>query len=230
MPTSYQAFASKRSTWAPHINQDDEAGSALRSIFGTADEITLSRSDLRSLAAKADLVQFILATIIWGYPSGMRGNNVTKLIGHLNSLAQLLSSTRTEPVTKWSEHYAEVELISGVGLSTYTKFLSFLSVRVQGHTALILDNRIIRIANKGIFDELAPLKELSDYNKVRFYPQYLECMHDVADNLAVTAEEIEFFLFEFGLYLKPPIAQHIGVQSTPILQGYADLISRKNKT
>ncbi|MGO9589515.1 MAG: hypothetical protein ACLP3K_05640 [Candidatus Acidiferrales bacterium] len=216
MPVEYQAFASKRSIWASHVNRNDNAGDALRAIFGKLGEVTLSRSDLRSFACKPDLAQFVMATIIWGYPRGMRGNHVANLISHLSSLTQLLSDARTEPVAEWGTYYdAKVRPIGGIGLSTYTKFLSFLSVKVQGHMALILDDRIIRVANQGIFEELMPLQELSSYNAPRSYPQYLECIHGLADSLEVSPEKIEFFLFEFGLHLKPPSALQVPPTDLP---------------
>lgn len=99
MPVPYQAFASKRATWRSHIDVDNEAGYALHAIFGSSDEVTLSRSDLRGLASKPDLAQFVMATIIWGYPYGMRGNHVENLIGHLGSLTQLLAAAKTQPAS-----------------------------------------------------------------------------------------------------------------------------------
>lgn len=215
MPVPYQAFASKRATWASHIDEDNEAGNALRTIFGKSDEVTLSRSDLRGLASKLDLAQFVIATIIWGYPRGMRGKHVENLIAHIGSLTTMLAAAKTQPVTDWSLHYANVRPINGIGLSTYTKFLSFLSVRVQGHAALILDNRIIRVASQEVFDELGQLKRLSYQNAARFYPGYLQCIHEVATRLSVTPEQIEFFLFEFGLNLKPLSAQQIVPADAP---------------
>lgn len=105
----------------------DAAGGALRSIFGAGNEVKLSRNDLRGLASKPDLAQFVMATIIWGYPAGMRGNHVRNLIRHLGPLTQLLAEGRTQIVAEWSTHYAKVGPIAGIGLSTYTKFLNFLS-------------------------------------------------------------------------------------------------------
>jgi hypothetical protein len=102
----------------------------------------------------------------------------------------------------WYTHYRAVKPIAGIGLSTYTKLLSFLSVQVHGHSALILDERIITIANHGVFEELAPILDLSAHNAVSHYPQYLSCIHSLAKELAVSAEKIEFFLYEFGLNLK----------------------------
>jgi hypothetical protein len=205
MPVEYQASISKRSTWEKHMRGNNKvAGDALRSVFdtfGTLDKVTLSRSDLRGLAHKPDLAQFVMATIVWGYTSGGRGKNIANLIEDFDALTQLLSEARTQTVPEWNTHYEKARPIRGIGLSTYMKFLNFLSVQVQGHAALILDDRIIRVAKQGIFEELAPLRELSK-NPVRSYPSYLMHMHSVANSLEVSSEAIEFFLFEFGLKLK----------------------------
>jgi hypothetical protein len=203
MPVSYQAFTSKQSTWASHLAGNNAASAALGTIFGESDEVTLSRSDLRGLAKNEELAQFLMATIIWGYPRGMRGNNVASLIRHFDILMELVSTVRAESVPDWKSHYARVAPIAGIGLSTYTKFLTFLSVSVHGHTALILDDRIIRVAQQGVFQELAPLQGLNNNNSSRSYPRYLECMDGLARDLSVSAEQLEFFLFEFGLNLKP---------------------------
>jgi hypothetical protein len=204
MPVQYQTSTSKRTTWEKHMS-GNRASDALRSVldaFGTTGLVTLSRSDLRSLADEPDLAQFVMATIVWGYTSGGRGNNVKNLMCNLEHLTELLSEARTQTVTEWIDHYRKVRRIGGVGLSTYTKFLNFLSVKVHGYAALILDDRIIRVANQGIFKELDPLRGLSNSNRVSRYPNYLMEMHSVAKSLEVSSEALEFFLFEFGLNLK----------------------------
>jgi hypothetical protein len=104
MPVAHQAFTSKRTTWAPHVDENTEAGKALRSIFGSSDEVTLSRSDLRSLASKPNMAEFVVATIIWGYPRGMRGNHVGNLMGHFDALTQLLVAAKTHPIVDWNLH------------------------------------------------------------------------------------------------------------------------------
>ena len=202
MPVSHQAFTSKRSTWASRLCSNDRVGNALQQIFETKETVTLSRRDLRSLAQKTDLAEFVMATLIWGYPSGMRGNHVSNMASHITPLTDLLEEARTRPVAQWNEHFTKVKPIAGIGLSTYTKFLNFLSVKIGAYTSLILDHRIVRVAKRGIFEELAPLAGLTDHGKSGDYPRYLQCMHRIASNMAVSAESIEFFLFEFGLNLK----------------------------
>src|SRR5258706_12879062 len=205
MPVDYQASISKRSTWEKHM-RGDNASRALRSVldmFGTSDKVILSRRDLRGLANERDLAQFAMATIVWGYTSGGRGNNVENLMRNLNKLTELLAEARTQSVPLWNIHYKEVKEIKGIGLSTYTKFLNFLDVRVHGYAALILDERIIRVASGDVWKELAPLRELSN-KPDRHYPKYLEHMHSVANDLEVSAEALEVFLFVFGMSLKLP--------------------------
>ena len=207
MPVSNQAFASKRSTWSPHINGKDAAGSALQAVFDAYsidfESIFLSRDDLRALALKPDLAEFVMATIIWGYPRGMRGHNFRNVTSHLDSLRQQLSDARSCPISDWTSHCKSLRQIRGVGLSTYTKFLHFLSAKIGGHEALILDQRIIEVAQQNLFEELAPIRGLNSSNAARLYPEYLECMNDTASRLSVSQDKIEFFLFEFGLHLKP---------------------------
>lgn len=166
----------------------------------------LSCPEMTSAALRPNWIwpRFIMATIVWGYTRGMRGNHVRNLIRHLGPLTQLLAEARAQPVADWATPYEKVRPIAGIGVSTYTKFLNFLSVQVHGNAALILDNTIIRIASQSVFEELAPLRGLKKSNSARFYPNYLTCMHSVASGLDVPAEAIEVFLFVFGLNLKPP--------------------------
>jgi hypothetical protein len=205
MPVSNQAFASKRSTWSTHINGGGAAGAALRALFNahdiTSENIFLSRSDLSDLALKPNLAEFVMATIIWGYPRGMRGHNFRNVTTHLEDLCQKLLVARF-PIPNWISHYKDVREIPGIGLSTYSKFLHFMSANVEGHKALILDQRIIEVVQQNLFEELASIRKLTSANASRLYPKYLECMDDAASRLSLPSDKLEFFLFEFGLHLK----------------------------
>jgi hypothetical protein len=224
MPVSNQAFASKRSTWSAHINGADVAGVALRTIFNahdaTSENIFLSRGDLSDLALKPNLAEFVLATIIWGYPRGMRGHNFRNVTIHLDALCRRLSDARS-PISDWILHYKDVRAIPGIGLSTYSKLLHFMSANVEGHKALILDQRIIEVVQQNLFEELASLRRLTSANASRLYPQYLECMDDAASRLSLPPEKVEFFLFEFGLHLKArqdPHLAEVGLGSERVAQ------------
>ena len=62
------------------------------------------------------------------------------------------------------------------------------------------------------FEELEPLRGLTSYNAARRYPAYVTFLYGLAHELSVPAENLEFFLFEFGLHLKPVAPQqNLGV-------------------
>jgi hypothetical protein len=219
MPVSNQAFASKRSTWTTYTKGEDSAGVALRAIFDAhhkgSENIFLSRGDLSDLALKPNLAEFVMATIVWGYPRGMRGHNFRNVTNHLDALCRILSKARS-PISDWISHYKDVRAIPGIALSTYSKLLHFMSVNVEGHKALILDQRIIEVVQQNSFEELACLRRLNSTNASRLYPKYLECMDDAASRLSLPPERVEFFLFEFGLHLKArqdPRLAEIGLDS-----------------
>jgi hypothetical protein len=199
MPTPYQAFTANRTTknWPAVLQRRDRAGEAMRHIFGDADSVRVSRNDLRERARLENLDSVVMGTLLWGYPDGMRGNHAANISDNLDALTNLLGEARLG-ISNWKEHFEKVEAISGIGLSTYTKFLNFLSVSVSGKTALILDKRIIDVAKGRVFEEFT-----GRLTALR-YPTYLERMHSIAGTLEVGAENLEFFLYEFGLNLKQP--------------------------
>jgi hypothetical protein len=185
--------------WRPVFERQDAAGEALRQIFNGEVEICLSRSDLRRMAINDTLERFVMATLICGYPNGMQGNNAANICDNLSPLVTLLDEARSQPIKDWNKHYRRVEDdLRGVGLSTYTKFLTFLPANISGHTALILDSRIRKVGNLGVFNDFA-----GNFSE-RTYPAYLKRMHEIAMELGVPPENLELFLFEFGLSLKPP--------------------------
>jgi len=141
----------------------------------------------------------------WGFSTGGRRDHLAKFIAHptdLVVLTNLLVDASAQPITDWDSHFRRVGPIYGIALSAYTKLLNFLPVTVCGNAALILDDRIVDVASKGVFVELNPLRGLSAYTKDQMYPAYLSCIHKISSDLRVPAENIEFFLFEFGLYIK----------------------------
>jgi hypothetical protein len=88
MPTRYQSFTAKRTTknWASLLQRQDRAGEAMRDIFGDAEAVSVSRDDLRNRASEGILVVFVMATLLWGYSDGMRGNHAANISDNLAAL------------------------------------------------------------------------------------------------------------------------------------------------
>lgn len=64
------------------------------------------------------------------------------------------------------------------------------------------DQRIIQILNSGLYEDLASLKAINEYNKVELYFDYLKEMNDAANKFKVIPDQLEYFFFHFGKNLK----------------------------
>lgn len=134
----------------------------------------------------------------------MVGNkNIKQLVKHLKSIPLNIQSKHLR------DKYREIKdkNIEGLGLSTYTKFLYFLKISIDKHRALILDNKLIEVFKRGVFqdfDEL--LEEISRGNAMKkYYTIYLEQMHKVGKELKLGTrgvEKLERFLHIFGSNIK----------------------------
>ncbi len=202
MPIREQAFTSKKETWGKYISELPGFANLISDVFGQSETVEISRHDLFQLAENRKIREFIFATIIWGYPAGMRGDHFCTMFKGIDNVTENLISCREKSIENWQEHYKSVASIEGLGLSTYTKFLYFLKVNIQNLPALILDQRLIKVFRKGIFHEFRDLKNIRYDNAPALYPKYLNIMDSIAKKYHVNPGNLEMFLFEFGDNLK----------------------------
>jgi hypothetical protein len=203
MPVNEQAFTSKRETWEKYVKDFPILNDMIDDVFAHSSIVEISRQDLFELAEKQKVRKFIFSTILWGYSAGMRGNNFQSILENLSRIEEVLStSIETKNIRSWENHYQSIKTIDGLGLSTYTKFLYFLKMRIESYPALILDRRLIEVFRKGIFNEFKELKGIRYDNAPDLYPRYLQLMETTAIKYDLMHGNVEMFLFEFGGNLK----------------------------
>lgn len=201
LPVEDHAISTKLSTWYKYKNEYPAIWHIIKSLFGDKSELKLRRQDLKEIADSQNYEKLVITTILWGYSSGMRGNNFTKILDQLDSITRLLSSAE-KGVDNWQSHYAQVKEISGLGLSTYSKFLYFIGGKVEGNSSLILDVRVIQAINTGLYREFQCMNKITYTNAPRLYPDFLKIANDFATSAGCLAEQVEMFLFIFGQNLK----------------------------
>ena len=79
MPIREQAFTSKRKTWKKYIPELPGIEDLISEVFKDRKNVEISRHDLFKLGAGSEIKVFIFATILWGYPAGMRGRHFQAL-------------------------------------------------------------------------------------------------------------------------------------------------------
>ena len=193
MPIDNHAFTINKSSWS----KDNDNEYIEQVLSQNSDSLIINRRNLR---ATGPIDEFIIHTLMWGYPTKGRGNNINKLleIDNYTLLQKTLSSYRKEKAITTDRLIKDLQLIKSCGISTMSKFLCFLAIKVDGFPSIILDRQIIRVLQNGTFTELDSLTHLTYSNGYRQYGNYLKMISDVSSDISVTPEKLEMFLFVFG--------------------------------
>jgi hypothetical protein len=204
LPYLKHSFDIKKKNWNVQSQQ-----SLINEVFDANEVITLNRYDLKE-AIHFDLKLFILKTLMWGYPTKGRGNNLNNLLKDENF--ELLTSTLYkyhESRITIEQLLEDIKSIPGLGLSTMSKFIYFLNSKIDGYKALILDNRIIEVINGNSYKELNHLRDIRYNNAITYYSLYNETMDKLAKSMDVESDQIEMFLFMFGSNLSRVYGEHV---------------------
>lgn len=200
LPFRNQSFDIKKTNWKCK-NQTV----LIDRIFNDKEIITLNRFDL--INSSYDIEEFIIKTLMWGYPTKGRGNNIDNLLKPEN-FEKLSETLKFYNETEISIETLKKDLkIEGLGLSTLTKFTNFLNTRINGYKAIILDNKIIEAINTGRFEELNSLVGISINNAQKKYIDYLKLIDQIATITHSQPEQVELFLFIFGRNLSEIIGE-----------------------
>lgn len=191
-PYLNQSFDIKKKNWKIQSQQK-----RIDWIFGEKHTITLNRFDL--LNTKHDVENFILKTLMWGYPTKGRGKNIENILKKENfeRLVKILEKYKDNEIII-EQLKADIKSIAGLGLSTMTKFTHFLDTTIAGNKALILDIQIIEAINTGRFEEFNHLKGITYNNAPKRYPEYLKTISKLSTLINAQPDQIEMFLFTFG--------------------------------
>lgn len=220
IPYMEQAFEVKRSQWTNLVSED-----ILNQIFGgNVEPNRVSMTDPKNPSTKLidqtvmisrfelfhkyqNLELFIVKVLMWGYPTKGRGKNIKNLLkeSNLTLLKNAFKKFETEESITISDIGELLKLkIEGLGLSTLTKFLYFLRLRIGAYRALILDLRVISALNSGKYSDpgIEKFKPLKYENALSHYNDYLIFINELAKDLQAEPDQVEKFLFEYGRNLK----------------------------
>jgi len=205
IPIDEHSFVTNHKTWEPYEYKSKEFKSANKKIFKEGDA-EINRYDLFKLN-QGDPGVFTFSVFYWGYPTGgMLNLSMNKIIEKEN-IKKLITTISYLQRKKVAEEFEEVlnqfKEVKGIGLSTYSKFLHFLNYKIAGYPCLILDSRLIKVFNKGLFKEFLPLKNVKYDSGEKHYVDFLKIMHETAVKMNTSAAKIEMFLFTNGLNIKP---------------------------
>lgn len=170
-------------------------------VFADIKTITLSRKDL--FESNQNIPIFIIKTLMWGYPSGGRGDNIKVLLkaNNFECLVDILEGYHKDQNIEHKRLVEDTAKIQGLGISTISKLIHFLKIKVNGHNTVILDAQIINTIRSGRYEDFHQIKRLKTINvsnALSKYRDYLIVINYIAQDLNVLPDQIELFLFLLG--------------------------------
>lgn len=160
LPVRQQSFTTKRATWRKEEEQFYWFKTLNQHMFQDNKTLTISRQDIFNTS---DFRKVLIKTIYWGYPGGMRGNNVGNILKSIQSIEETyneLIQTKNPKEESFKKFTKKIkgDSITGLGLSTYTKLLHFSSITFDNNPCLILDQRLINVFTNKVFTEFHDFK------------------------------------------------------------------------
>ena len=196
IPVNNQSTKIKKEVWE-RINYPKKQ-IIENSIFSTSTEVELSRMQVKN---ETNIRKKIIMILMWGYPTGGRGNNIEKLLKDFDKLEQIFSKYKNINLEK-KEFMDIVSLfnsIKGLGISTWTKFLYFFDISVDSLKCEIFDLKILESLNKKQFSEINEKNWIQDVDN---YFDYLILLNSISKKIIAEPDQVEIFLFYFNLYYK----------------------------
>ena len=199
---TFQSFLIKRKHWDgkytyPHWDF----------IFDGKNNIYLSRRDVAETFL-SDTRLGLVHSLVWGFPTGNKPGGAD-FKPFFNKLDFFTSQVEKIQIANLSEQtFNCINSVSYVKTSLTTKFLYFSGCKVDNASCLIFDRRVLDTLRLFEFVEFKCLNE--DFYKLRANPQkirfqlyaaYCKICSQIAVELNVTAETIEYLLFNQGVQI-----------------------------
>ena len=186
-----------------NLNSWEEISSSnqiVADMLSDVNNIELSRADIH---LEKDIRYKTIKTLMWGYPTGGRGNNLNTAFDKNNFeyiVRTLKSYNKQTTLIEIKEDLNDKKI--GLGISSISKLLYFLDLELEGYRCQILDDIIIEVIKSEKFEELLHLQNLNRSNAFNQYTSYNRTLSDISSNLDCTPDQVELFIYMFGRNLK----------------------------
>jgi len=198
LPEAQHSFSIKKTNWTKTKE--------VIKLFKKNDSMNISRTDLFELGESSEEVskEFIIKVLMWGYPTAGRGKNIQNALAKIEEISHYLTTSKKNNINE--EDLINGIKLSGIGLSTLSKFLFFLKIKMKEYPTVILDLRLINMLRAATFDELTNLKEITYSKAPKMYYFYVKTISSISKKIGCSVGQLEMFLFIFGSNLKEEIS------------------------
>jgi hypothetical protein len=190
IPFADHCAVAEAAFWQPHF-QNAGLVDQHQAIFAGEASVRLTRWRLLNFLYP-NPQQRCLEILLWGYPTGIQGQQHLAYLQNLNEIAA--AAADTDP---WAEYYGNLNALGNLGISTITKLAYFFQRSFDGFRSLILDQKMISVMADGRWEPLH-MPGLDYDHAVGRYIDYLRQIHMAAQIMHAMPDQVELFLFSWG--------------------------------
>ena len=191
-------------------NNNDDLLNTLKTIFINAQngQIEISREDIFKEEHRE---KKLIMVLLWGYPTGGRGNNIADILYSRNELIPRISDFKEnhekminskdfkDLFYTQNKNGEKGEKIKGIGLSTMSKILYFFEIKIDNNPCLIYDSQIRLSLQRNQIDEFYEYPWKKNY--ASFF-HYLEVINKCSEEIKTEPDALELFLFHYNMHFK----------------------------
>lgn len=162
-----------------------EIGDIVRS-FAPHNYLNLTREDIFN---EQDIKTKFVKILVWGYPGDVR--NTPSILNQIDTLIDIHNKYVNKEI-EGEQYLNDLLAVNRMGLSTASKILYFMNVRINNSSCVIIDARVISAFQ--IVHELATIHG-TDRN---MYKTAVSRIGQIAQENDIDPDQIEYFLFDLG--------------------------------
>lgn len=146
--------------------------------------ILITRNEVRNSAGQHRIIN----ALIWAFADKPRVPNLNMLLPGLDNIVTLLEQHQGDDLheEEFKDFYSTLHNIPGVGDTTASILIYFCNIKCEGCVPIAITSHIT--------SEFCKFIELQEGNNLPYYEQ-LYRFNEIATNLGVSPERIEYFLY-----------------------------------
>ena len=160
-------------------------------------KLELSRKEIFE---EPDIRKKIIMILMWGYPRDLR--NTPTILKNLDTIIKIDEQYRSNSILG-KEYYEKLIKIERLGMSTASKILYFMEVKVEQNDAIIVDSRVK--SGFALFNEFSDFASSSS-DDADYYIKAVEKIGLISQDINCNADDLERYLYVIGskwdLFLK----------------------------
>ena len=180
--------------WSKHFAEFPWVEMIFSSLKNDDGSYRVSRNDIYNTV---DATERLVKIVFWGYPNAFQdGNYLRNILKDADAITKSLGEVGS--ILTINDYLALFNnlksMVSGIGVSTISKILTFWKIKAASSESVIVDSRVMECVR--LFDDFYGMRTATE--TADGYYEMVKKINSLAKSIEATPEQVEYFLFKMG--------------------------------